>query len=249
MEQKITPEVLNGVGKRMRMDYLNGRVSASVVMAAYVKNKKEADAYTGFGYTRREVVYVMKHTHNPQLKEKIAAMLAEQDNKTEKSKVQNRTNLGKLEQHLENACGVGLRKVLQRLRKLSKTTRDLETRLVLMLLETEFANLSAKSYRNWRRGWCYRRKSSLLYRLPELLEAAGWRYGINGSTGKNANYLVFVYLPNGEQLTWHCNEFDMYEFYPSIDDKWDGQVCMTMEKIVNYIAHKYYEPSHYGNAA
>ncbi|MBQ4080744.1 MAG: hypothetical protein II596_08690, partial [Thermoguttaceae bacterium] len=52
-----------------------------------------------------------------------------------------------------------------------------------------------------------RRKSSLLYRLPELLEAAGWRYGINGSTGKNANYVVFVYLPNGEQLTWHCNEF------------------------------------------
>lgn len=249
MQETITPEILNGVGKKMRFGYLNGRIPANTVIAAYRKNKREADAYTGFCFTEREMAYEMRHTHNPVLKEKIETMIKQRHTKDEKSKEQNRVSLDKLEDYMAHACGVGLRKVLKKLRKLSKTTRNAEMRLTLMLLETEFANLSAKSYRNYRRGWCYRRKSRLLYRLPQLLEACGWRYGISGAAGKNANYLVFVYLPNGEQLTWHCNEYDMYEYYPSIDDQWDGQVCMTMEKILNYIAHNYYELPHQDIAA
>ena len=42
MEQTI----LNGVGKKMRLGYLNGQVSESAVMAMYRKNKKEADSAT-----------------------------------------------------------------------------------------------------------------------------------------------------------------------------------------------------------
>lgn len=86
----------------------------------------------------------------------------------------------------------------------------------------------------------YERKSILLYQMAEYLECLGWKYGINDEAGKNACYLVYVYLPNGTQLTWHCNDYDIYECYPFIDAEWDGQVCMTMEKILSYIDHKYF---------
>jgi hypothetical protein len=80
----------------------------------------------------------------------------------------------------------------------------------------------------------------LIYQMAEYLEYLGWKYGINDEAGKNANYLVYVYLPNGVQLTWHCNEYMVYECYPYINEEWDGQVCMTMEKILNYISSKYF---------
>ena len=69
----------------------------------------------------------------------------------------------------------------------------------------------------------------------------GWKYGINSETGKNACYLVYVYLPNGVQLTWHCNEYAIYECYPPIDAEWDGQVCMTMEKLLTYISNRFFD--------
>jgi hypothetical protein len=76
--------------------------------------------------------------------------------------------------------------------------------------------------------------------MAYYLENLGWKYGINDEAGKNACYLVYVYLPNDVQLTWHCNEYDIYECYPIIDAEWDGQVCMTMDKILSYIGNKYF---------
>ena len=42
-----------------------------------------------------------------------------------------------------------------------------------------------------------------------------------------------------QQLSWHCNKYQMMYYYPEIDCEWDGQVCMTMEKILNYIHNRY----------
>ena len=125
------------------------------------------------------------------------------------------------------------------MKSIVKTTKDKEAKLVLMLLETEFANLSAKQHKGWHKKKIYERKSILMLQMANLLKDLDWTYGINDETGKNANYLVYVYLPNGVQLTWHCNEYHIYECYPPIDAKWDGQVCMTMEKILTYIGKKY----------
>ena len=36
------------------------------------------------------------------------------------------------------------------------------------------------------------------------------------------------------------NDYDIYEYYPQIDAEWDGQVCMTMEKILNFIKKRDY---------
>ena len=158
-----------------------------------------------------------------------------------KSSEQNKLSLSNLEHFKETACGMGLRKVIKYLHKLDKVTKDPETRLIRMLLETEYANLSAKQHNGRLKGVIYERKAILLFQMADLLEEMGWNYGINEETGKNASYLVYVYLPNGVQLTWHCNEYAIYDSYPQSDAQWDGQVCMTMEKILTYINNRYFE--------
>ena len=233
-------EILQGVGKKMRIAYLNGRISDSAVISAYRKNQKEAESFSVFGFKERELYPLMKKTHNPLLKAKLQEIIDSKQQISKKCSEQNRISLEKLDNFKSNACGVGLRKVIKYLRKTAYSTGDLEMWLVLRLLEIEFANLSAKNNNGARKGWCYKRKANLLYEIPDYLDELGWKYGINDNAGKNACYLVFVYLPNGTQLTWHCNEYGLYKEYPFIDDEWDGQVCMTMEKLINYISERYY---------
>ena len=237
MEQAI----LNGVGKKMRLSYLRGQISDSTIIAMYKKNKKEADSFSVYGFRTHEIERFARETHNPLLREKLLACIDKKREQNKKSSEQNQLSLSKLENFKKTACGIGLRKVLKHLDKLSKLTRDPETRLIQMLLETEYANLSAKQHYGKLKGLIYERKSILLYQMADLLEAMGWKYGINSETGKNACYLVYVYLPNGVQLTWHCNEYTIYECYPPIDAEWDGQVCMTMEKLLTYISNRFFD--------
>ena len=233
--------ILNGVGKKMRLSYLRGQISDSTIIAMYKKNKKEADSFSVYGFRTREIERFAQETHNPLLREKLLSCIDKKREQDKKSSEQNQLSLTKLENFKKTACGIGLRKVLRHLDKLSKLTRDPETRLIQMLLETEFANLSAKQHYGKLKGLIYERKSILLYQMADLLEAMGWKYGINSETGKNACYLVYVYLPNGVQLTWHCNEYTIYECYPPIDAEWDGQVCMTMEKLLTYISNRFFD--------
>ena len=37
-----------------------------------------------------------------------------------------------------------------------------------------------------------------------------------------------------------ANRYDLYKDYPLIEAEWDGQACMTMDKIISYINQKYY---------
>ena len=138
-----------------------------------------------------------------------------------------------------DALGIGLRKVVSRMKRLVKHSSDINTKIVLLLLETEFANLSAKKLHNLKKV-IYERKVILLEKLSDLLEEAGWKYGISYKTGKNASYLIYVYLPNGVQLSWHCNEYHILYYYPDITCEWDGQVAMTMEKILSYMGDTYH---------
>lgn len=232
--------VLNGIGKKMRNAYLNGQISYEKIVAIYKNNKKEADSFSLFGYKTREIEVLMKDTHNPLLKVKLQNCLEERRSISAKCSVQNETSILKLENFKENACGIGLRKVLRYITKMAKVTKDPETKLIQLLLETEYANISAKQYKGKLRGVIYERKNLLLYQLADCLAKVNWKYGINDESGKNACYLVYVYLPNGSQLTWHCNDYGIYNYYPTIDAEWDGQVCMTMEKILSYIEEKYF---------
>ena len=224
----------------MRNGYQKGQVPASTIIAMYKKNKKEADSFSAFGYRQREIEAMVKDTHNPLLKQKLLQCIETKREISSRSSAQNEVSLTKLEFFKKEACGVGLRKVIKKMEKLVKRTKDPEARLLLLLLETEYANLSAKQHKGELKKMIYERKAILLYQMAEYLQNLGWKYGINDEAGKNACYLVYVYLPNNVQLTWHCNEYDIYEYYPTINAEWDGQVCMTMDKILSYIDNKYF---------
>ena len=240
MTEVMEEYILSGVGKKMRTGYLNGSVSKDKIMSMYNKNKKEADSFSLFGYRQREIYHMLQETHNPLLKIKLQSCLEEKQRLSIMSKSQNEISISKLNVFKENACGIGLRKVIKLLKKKEKSNVYNEKELLLLLLETEFANISAKQYKGKKKDLIYVRKSRLLQKMAEKLQNSGWQYGINDDSGKNACYLVYIYLPNGVQLTWHANDYDLYKTYPLIDAEWDGQVCMTMEKILSYIENKYF---------
>lgn len=237
--ETIYNEILEGVGKKIRNGYFAKTITASKVMECYRKNLKEADAFSCFGWTVSEMIRFEKETHNPIIRKKLQQAIGAHDVKQEKSNDQNKLNLEKLEKFKADALGIGLRKVLSQMRKLVKRSSDKNAKIVLLLLETEFANLSAKKLHNLKEV-IYERKTILLTQLADLLDSTDWRYGISSNTGKNASYIIYVFLPNGEQLSWHSNEYQMLYYYPEINCKWDGQVCMTMEKILSFIGETYY---------
>lgn len=236
MEQAI----LYGVGKKMRNSFLQGKVTPNIIMQIYAKNKKEADNFSGFGYSMKDLLLLSYDTHNPLLRTKLESFLTIQKEKNTISKTQNITSLEKLEFFMHDALGIGLRKVIANMRKYAKLSHDMEAKAVLMLLETEFANLSAKKNKKIATV-IYERKDILLDLVTDYINQLGWTYGGNYNTGKNAAFLIYIYLPNGVQLTWHCNDYQTIEQYPiRYDLEWDGQVCMTMEKILDFIKDRNY---------
>lgn len=238
MAETISNEILAGVGKKLRNGYLAGEVPAEKVVGNYRKNLKEASQFSMFGLSIFDLIRMEDETHNPILKAKLKECIELHKEKSRHSNSQNRLSLEKLEYFRKNALGIGLRKVISQMKHLVKNTGDLEARVVLMLLETEFANLSAKKLHNLKRV-IYERKTILLEELSNLLDETEWKHGISYNTGKNASYIVYIYLPDGTQLSWHCNEYQMMYYYPEIQCEWDGQVCMTMDKILKYICMRF----------
>lgn len=237
--ETIYNEILEGVGKKIRNAYFAKNITANKVMECYQRNLKEANAFSCFGWTVSEMIRYEKETHNPIIRKMLRQSIEVYDERRDKSASQNQLNLDKLDKFRSGALGIGLRKVLSQMRKLVKNSSDITARIVLLLLETEFANLSAKKRKGLRKV-IYERKVILLEQLAELLDETNWKYGLSFNTGKNASYVIYIYLPNGVQLSWHCNEYHVLYYYPDINCEWDGQVCMTMEKILNYIGETYH---------
>lgn len=238
MEASITNEILAGVGKKLRNGYRAGTIPACKILQSYNMNVKEAAKFSFFGMSINDLTRHERETHNPILRARLLEQIEQHKQKSRCSNDQNKISLEKLEQFRREALGIGLRKVLASMKKVVKASNDLEATIVLMLLETEFANLSAKK-RHELKDVIYERKSILLEDLSYLLSETDWKYGISYNTGKNASYIVYVYLPDGTQLSWHSNEYQMMFCYPEINCDWDGQVCMTMEKILLYIHKRY----------
>ncbi len=231
------------VGKALAKSYRRGEISAKELLRSYRKNIEEAETFCTFGYKIQELQSVIRTTHNPALKAKLMEIVTEKKNLRQKSNLQNQTTIDKLNMFKTDVLGmgVGLRRVISSMRKYYKSTGDKEAKIISLLLETEFANINAKRLSCEKKRMAYERKSILLCTLSAILRDAGWKFGYNDATGKNASYLVFVYLPSGVQLTWHCNEYTVPQYYDYIADEWDGQACMTLEKILVYIKEHYSE--------
>ena len=237
----MTQTILYGVSSKMRTDFLNGLIAENVLMKQYERNKREAESFSLFGFNVQDLINTNRTTRNPLLKARIQEMIQSINERRTKSNEQNKLSLEKLQNFEKTALGMGLRKVMRNMRKICASTLSDEAQLVLMLLEIEFANLSAKKpmYGKMKRATIYERKSILLHRVQPLLERCGWRYGYNDANGKNANYIIYVYLPNGVQVSWHTNDYYIYKYYPQIDAEWDSQVCSTMEKLLSFIGSAY----------
>ncbi len=201
--------------------------------------QKEADEFNPLGMRIEELMIESQITKNPILREKLLNLIASWKERSRKSREQNELSFQKLDNFKENALGMGLRKVMSMMRRLVRETGDLETEVVMTLLELEFANIEAKRHNGETRRRIYERKDILLERLEPMLYDCNWKYGVSYADGKNASYLIFIYLPNGVQLTWHCNEFEIAQQYPYLEEEWDGKVCSTKDKIISYIGEKY----------
>lgn len=230
---KLNQIVLYGVSKKMRISYKNGKCSEDDVRKAYNHNKKEAENFNAFGLSLYDLQEEQKKTHNPQLRNKLNDYIQLHKSKIQSSRNQNKQNLQKFDYYFENALEIGLRKVVKKLEKTYKTTRDEQAHILQLLIAIEFANLVAKK-RSDKKEFCYERKTRLLMQISHLLYANDWKCGLSYSTGKVASYLIYVYLPNGAQLSWHCNDYHIIDYFEEEQFTWDRLPCSSLEKLLAF---------------
>lgn len=223
--------------------YNNASARVSYKNKIRIKQQQEADDFNALGMTKSDLRMEWHMTSNPLLKAKISEILRERDIRKKRSLMQNKESLAILDELKVNALGVGLRKVIKTMKKDAKMNKNKESLALYLLLSIEFANLEAKRLRKGKSKMAYERKEFLLEDIEPLLCELGWRHGANNASGKNAQYLFYIYLPNGSQLTWHGNDFYLYQQYPYIEDAWDGQVCSTLKKLIEYVGsrHRYFK--------
>lgn len=125
------------------------------------------------------------------------------------------------------------------MKKASRHIKDKTLKFVSLLLQTEHANLHAKKNGERKVGENYKHKTALIFQLRDMAVSIGCHYGYNKDVGKNASSVVYFYLPNGTQVTWHCKEYTIETTFCLVDDKWDQQCNMNMQKILDYIGTKY----------
>lgn len=214
----LSNNILEAVGKKVRRRYEKGEISEQRIMRMYAQNKAEADYWDAYGYTVSDLIALTKETHNPLLKIKIQKAIDDWKIRSARGKEQNILSLEKLAHFKQSSMGIGLRQVIKKLYRLGTTAHDEQAYTLAMLLATEFSNLSAK-IPNKPHKRIYARKDYLIESLRDWAERAGLRCGYNYATGKNACYLVFFYLPNGVQLTWHTNNYEVSQMYPLIRDE------------------------------
>lgn len=238
----MTQTILSGVSRKMRTDYLNGNIHESAVIEQYKRNSREAEEFSMFGRNIADLISIDKETYNPLLKIRLREAIKDIKDRNDKGVIQNKMSVEKLAEFKKSAMGVGLRKVLSYMKAYCKHRKDYEVKLLQLLLELEFANLSAKvpTYSKQERLLIYERKEFLLYQIQPLLDKCGWKYGYSDAKGKNASYIVYVYLPNDVQVSWHTKDYLIYRSFPYIDVEWDGQVCATMDKLLAYVGKRYF---------
>lgn len=232
MTANVDKAVLMGVGKKVRNAYLQGKVKDEDILSLYSRNLKESDAFEPFGWTSAELRQKADMTNNPILRDRLLAIIEQKKVKAFRSMQQNALNMKKLEYYRTTALGMGLRPVMREVEKRAKSG-DGEARILFLLMQTEFANLYAKK-RTSLSEIIYQRKDILLKQVSDLLYDSGWECGISSDTGKNASYIIYIYLPDNSQVSWHCNDCTIFSYYDDIDCDWDGQPCSTMEKLLNY---------------
>lgn len=228
-------KVLDLGNEAITQQYESGRLCDKDINVMWSYSHRHAYAFCVSGRNKSDFLMELKTCSDPHLKKFWKNVIEDWDGKSAKSVSQNAENFERLEVIEREACGVGIRRVRHVLSNMVRKTHDQNSHIILTLVDLEFANLKAKLHVGTIRGKIYDRKEWLMKKLSWLLKNSGWHYGITEATGKNAAYCLYVYLPNGKQVSFHTTNWQFYKYFPAISCKWDGQRASTMTKLVEYI--------------
>ncbi len=239
MKRFTINEKLHAIGcEVVTSQYESGRLCDKDINVMWCYSQKHINAFYVNGKMRTDILLELKTCCSPHLRKYWQNVLEDWDNKSYKSLSQNEENFERLQNLEHNACGVGIRRVRHILKNMVRKSHDIESYIILTLIELEYANLKAKLHVGEIRRKIYERKEWLMEKLSWLLENSGWNYGIMTATGKNAAYCLYVYLPNGKQVSFHTTNWQIYKYFPTIECKWDGQRASTMTKLIEYVDEK-----------
>ena len=217
--------------------------TGSVSYVRYLCNFKYIGEVASQLHISKELVDYLSTSRVPG-KTKFRDLTIESATKMEEKKIDSHmateVNFKHLAKARTEACGIGTRKLKIRLNNLFKKTGDSEVMAIRYLLEAEDANITAKATYFSYRDKVYQRKSDALKSACEIIENTGWKYGHIKDSEMTAMYLLYIYLPNGIQVSWHLNE-DWVKRISKIECEWDRQLASTLPKILNYIEEKYPE--------
>lgn len=218
--------------------YEAGRLCEKDINVMWSYSRRHADAFCLGGRNKIDFLMEKKTCRDPHLKKFWQNVIEDWDNKSANSTSQNKENFERLEVLEHEACGVGIRRVRHILKNMVRKSHDMESNIILTLIDLEYANLKAKLHVGDIRQKIYNRKEWLMKKLSWLLEDSDWNYGITEAMGKNAAYCLYVYLPNGKQVSFHTTNWQFYQYFPTISCKWDGQRASTMTKLMEYISER-----------
>lgn len=125
-------------------------------------------------------------------------------------------------------CGIGLHQVKQELAKLGESSEVAAA--FLLALEIEVASRRAKRAKGDHQQRLYREKRARIREMLILCERAGFQVQIEQATDSGQPHVVYVYLPNCEQISWHT-ALDP-GFVSKIEcPSWDGKKYSALRKL------------------
>lgn len=131
-----------------------------------------------------------------------------------------------LKRERESFCSIGTRKAKLRLNKLAKS--NISAMLYRKALEIEDKNISAKMYSNYREKY-YDEKSTLINKFVAFCVDNNITIGYHCVDDYDIpQYIIYVHLPNCEQISWHTYNKPNCGLY---EDKWDGKKESTLPKL------------------
>jgi hypothetical protein len=123
--------------------------------------------------------------------------------------------------------------LLKKLRRAISGSGSAELRVLRSLMNAETANIRAKLYEG-EEGRNYAMKRRYLREAIGGLPATGWKFYFQRTCSVCGNYVVYVILPGGLQVSWHGRncEKDMEGVPEEYEIKWDGVQGVTLERLV-----------------
>ncbi len=236
MKQITIIEKLQAIGSEAAtLQYQSGLLCDKDINVMWSYSQRHINAFNVNGKNRADFLMEKKTCCDPHLRKFWQNVIEDWDVKSKRSVSQNKENFERLEVIERKACGVGFRRVRHILKNIVRKSSNKESKIILTLFDLEFANLKAKLHVGEIRRRIYNRKEWLMKKLSWLLADSEWKYGIMEATSKNAAYCLYIYLPNGKQISFHTTNWQFYKYFPAINCQWDGQPSSTMTKLVDYI--------------